>query len=701
VSFLFPLFLAACAAAAVPVVLHLARRRTRREVPFSSLMLLQPSPPRFESRRRIEHWLLLGLRVLALVLLAGAFSRPFFTRPLPGLAAGAGRRVVLLVDTSASMQREDLWARALARAEAQLAGMGPGDGLALYAFDRGARAVMGFEEWRALAPGERAGAAGARLRALAPGWGATDLGRALVQAADALMDDEAAAGPHAPPAAARDIVLVSDLQAGASLAALGASDWPQGVRLLLEPVAAARPTNVAVQALAATGERDELTRVRLASSEEGHTARVTLRWEDGAGAPVEATLEPGQSRVVEAPARPNGTASTGSVLVLGGDEQAFDDRLAVAPALAVETRIVYVGRDDGADPTGPLYFLQRAFPRTGGRTTEVLASAPDDPRLARDLLEAPLAVVTTTPGPAGLTALAAHLGRGRTVLWALDAAAAAAAAGRLAGLPALAAQEARNDKSYAVLTHLELGHPVLAPFADPRFADFTKIRFWRHRRLDERTLPGARVLGRFDDGSAAWAALPVGRGLLLLLTSGWQPSDSQLALSSKFVPFLQGVLEAGAGLDTGKAQFSVGDPVPLPAAPEGAARRVRRPDGRVAALTAGTSVFAETDLPGLYTLEGGGPPRVFAVNLAPSESATSPLPVEHFERLGISVARPGARPPTLPAPSAETRTAAWNAGLEAEQKPWRAMVFVLLALLVAETLLAGRLTRRASAEGGS
>ena len=110
-SFLTPLYLLALAGLAVPVILHLARRRTRRELPFGSLRFLSPTPPRFESRKRIEHWALLALRCLAVALLAAAFARPFFTRPLPGVATASGRRLLILLDTSASMRREGLWKR--------------------------------------------------------------------------------------------------------------------------------------------------------------------------------------------------------------------------------------------------------------------------------------------------------------------------------------------------------------------------------------------------------------------------------------------------------------------------------------------------------------------------------------------------------------------------------------------------------------
>lgn len=45
-SFLAPLFLFGAAALALPLIFHLIRRTSKERVPFSSLMFLQPTPPR-------------------------------------------------------------------------------------------------------------------------------------------------------------------------------------------------------------------------------------------------------------------------------------------------------------------------------------------------------------------------------------------------------------------------------------------------------------------------------------------------------------------------------------------------------------------------------------------------------------------------------------------------------------------------------
>src|SRR5438552_7464536 len=108
-SLLAPIFLLGAFAISLPVLFHLIRRSTREKTPFSSLMFLMASPPRLTRRSRLEHLLLLLLRCAVLCLLAFGFARPFIKKALPPEPPSAARRILVLVDTSASMRRADLW----------------------------------------------------------------------------------------------------------------------------------------------------------------------------------------------------------------------------------------------------------------------------------------------------------------------------------------------------------------------------------------------------------------------------------------------------------------------------------------------------------------------------------------------------------------------------------------------------------------
>src|SRR5437762_2488520 len=142
-SFLAPLFLFGALAVALPVVFHLIRRTSKEKMTFSSLMFLQPTPPRVTRRNRLENIFLLILRCLVLGFLALGFARPFFQKPMvPDPQSGAARKIALLVDTSASMRRQNTWTLALAKAEEVLNKTEPADQLAVFTFDQQTHAVV-------------------------------------------------------------------------------------------------------------------------------------------------------------------------------------------------------------------------------------------------------------------------------------------------------------------------------------------------------------------------------------------------------------------------------------------------------------------------------------------------------------------------------------------------------------------------------
>ncbi len=116
-SALTPLYLLGVLAVAAPIIFHLIRRAPRGEVPFSSLIFLAPSPPRLTRRSRLDNILLLILRASALCLLAFGFARPFLREhALWNPGDDTQRRTAVLIDTSASLRRGDLWAKARATA---------------------------------------------------------------------------------------------------------------------------------------------------------------------------------------------------------------------------------------------------------------------------------------------------------------------------------------------------------------------------------------------------------------------------------------------------------------------------------------------------------------------------------------------------------------------------------------------------------
>jgi hypothetical protein len=679
-NFLAPWFLLGALAVAGPVLFHLIRRSARERIPFSSLLFLRPTPPRATRRRKLEHVVLMLLRCLAILLLAAGFARPFFpgsnAAPPP---ADAGRQTIVLLDTSASMRREGLWPKARALAEHYIKNAALADRVAVVAFDQQPRTLVSFTDWSSWPLDQRAALAAQRLDAVSPGWGGTHLGLALTTAAELFADNAGAAGVPGP----CEVALISDLQEGAKLDGLQGYDWPKGVRVIIERVDPKRRGNAGLEimdaSMSSAGDGRE-ARVRVANARDSDREKFSLAWDAANGKSASIYLPPGQTRTFSAPALPAG-AATGA-LRLTGDEEDFDNTAWFAAPEMEHTIIAYFGSEPASDPEQLRYYLQRAFPGTARRTVEVVSAVTNSA-----LNHAALAVIPSSLDENQAKAVRDWIEGGKTALLVLTNAQSGATLAALAGAADIGISEASGD--YALLGEVDFTHPIFAPFADPRFSDFSRIHFWKHRRWTMPPNLPARVLAKFDDGAPALAQITMGKGNLLVLAAGWSPADSQLALSSKFLPLMQTILDWSGGAAPARSQFQTGEPIPSPVS-SGDALPWRKPDGKVLTVAAGTS-FAETDVPGIYSVTVGGKVRRFAVNLPLDESRTAPLSPDDLARLGVPLQNaPVFATPILP--GAQRRLL--QAEAESRQKLWRWLIAGLLAVALVEIVLGGWLAGR-------
>lgn len=93
------------AALAVPIFVHMLGRRQARVLPFPTVRFLATSRLQPIRRTRIQDPLLLAVRLLVLGLAVAALAQPVFRTAASDRATGTLLSRVVLVDTSASMQR--------------------------------------------------------------------------------------------------------------------------------------------------------------------------------------------------------------------------------------------------------------------------------------------------------------------------------------------------------------------------------------------------------------------------------------------------------------------------------------------------------------------------------------------------------------------------------------------------------------------
>jgi Mg-chelatase subunit ChlD len=225
-SFAVPLVAAAAAAGAValPVLIHMLSRQRFQVVPWAAVRFLLTAQKKH--KRRIDRWLLLALRVLALVLpLLGMIAATDWAEPVwqairPGQAqvtATAPRtHHILVLDCSLSMTADDPAGTRFKKAAGQLTDMvrnaNPGDGFTLISMAGGAQAVV---------PGPSNDVDKVALEAenLKPTHGTADYASALTLVADTL-----ARSPRNYPR--RQVTVFTDLQRSAWSPTLPKTDAP-------------------------------------------------------------------------------------------------------------------------------------------------------------------------------------------------------------------------------------------------------------------------------------------------------------------------------------------------------------------------------------------------------------------------------------------------------------------------------------------
>lgn len=679
-TWLAPLYLAGALAVAAPILFHLWRRVPRGQRTFSTLMFLTPSPPRVTSLSKVEHWLLLALRALALALLALAFARPVLRVPatIP-IAPDETEFVAILIDTSASLQQLGLWEQVEQKLNDRLKKLPESAVIGLFRFDEPWSTLVSFSEAESLGSAANRTLVQERLRALKPTWQGTRLGEGLARTAQAVQ--EAQAGRTLP--CPQRVWLVSDLQSGSDLAALREFDWPDDLPVEWIALQPKSGENAGLQLVAAAVDSaDDRLRVRVSNAATSTPQQFQLTWGDAEATPcLGVTVPPGESRVVALPTPP--TIEAGQSVLLTGDQQSFDNRLWLPVRQPRQCYVLYLGDDAADDPNGLRYYFDRAV--ASNPRYEVTVLTGDEPVLSNSR---PALILATEATPEARDLLPKLHASGTDVLLVGRSAEGLRSLLELCDLKDLRVEEAATEQ-YALWSQIDFESRWFAPFAEAQFADFSGIHFWKHRRVLGDLPSATETLVRFDDGDPAVLqfAGTSSLGKTWCFTSGWHPKDSQLSRSSKFVPLMWQVLETALGETSPSSSQLVGQSIRR-TFNDKHERIVVLPDGSEQPWPVTTGEFTAVSQPGRYRITGVEPEEVIAVNLAPDESRTAPMPLEELEAAGLKLSTSAARPSVSTTP--EQLRQQQLAELEERQQLWRWILLGALGLLILETVLAAR-----------
>ena len=328
-SLIHPIFLGALLAVGIPILIHLTQRRKFEELKVGTLRFLRLAEKKRRLRLRVEQWPLLLLRLLAVVLLALLFSRPFFA-DRDRLSSG-GHNTLVLLDASGSMT-DDMKSEALKQARKAI---GRGESVTLAQFSDAVTPLANLDDYAPI-PG-------------AP----TDFDNALGWALDHLRNEGLDSAR---------VVLVGHF-AAAQMPAVPPRVWPPGIAVELIAIEPPDRENQAVRGL------ELLTPFKTAEME--IEARVTPLDRErvislsAEGINLKKKLPARAERVIFS-FRPPRDEVRGSISIDGGDPWPADDQRPFAARWVDPEPVMIVDGFPGSTPfEGQGYFLRKALLASG------------------------------------------------------------------------------------------------------------------------------------------------------------------------------------------------------------------------------------------------------------------------------------------------------------------------------------------------
>ncbi len=714
-SFLSPWFLLGALALLVPVLIHLRRREPQQRVPFASVLFLRRLPGPIHRRRRLRYWLLFLLRSGALLLLVLAFARPYWR----GHGAGelSGTALVVLLDCSFSMRYGARFARAQERAEEVLARAPDGARVGVIGFSTTAEVRVPLGRDREVAR--------AAVRALRPTFRATDYARGL-QAALALLEN-AEEGE-------KIIYLISDFHRSEQRVSGGDPGWrlPRGVRVVPISVASEVGENraiVDVRVLSGAAQSGRGAPWRLlvrVGNFQSARARMGIRLSVNdrlvQGKAIE--LDPDAVATVEFADVPLDPGDNRVRLEADPDRLPEDDRffLVLRRELPKPVLILEGSRARAPSQRASFYVQQALLADDALGPERVVVRTVAEAREGNPVAEVAEAEAVVVVDPIALdarwaTALRRFVTEGGGAILALgpqtEARAFNAAFGSWLGVRV--EEPGGSLREPALLAEIATEHPIFRPFADPRRANFSRVRFSGYAGLvlDETggSAPSSAilVLARFSDGRPAIVEITRGRGKVILLAFGLDARWSTLPLTPLYAPLLHQMLGA-VRRPSPPPFFRVGESIAVEGEEFTASVIVRAPDGERLRLdeVGGTWGFTPERV-GFYHLRRLRGEEPIAVNVEAGESDVRPMEGAELDHFLASLGgresglrgHPTRSSDRMGTPSDSTLNASGGRATDAgasqgdlvaaeRSRAWRALLLAAMLLLLSEAILAER-----------
>jgi len=670
-AFLNPIFLLGAIAAGVPVLVHLVRRTRAPRIQFPSLMFLRKIEQKTIRRRKLRNLLLLLVRCAALLLLALAFARPYFTGSTPVSASGDRTSTVILVDGSYSMRYGDVFNRAKQSARNMINDAASDEQLAVVLFSKSYQVLMPLKADRP--------EANSAVNQMQAGLESTDYLQAI-QAADSILK-EAGRGQHR-------VYLISDFQNSGWNRSAPPVKLASDVKIFPVDVSDSKAANLAVSDVTADAvvyaqkySGKVTARIDDFGAEDFNNAAIEFKLND---LPVERRplkLTAGETQNVEFTGFNVPEGSNRATIEITGDNFPLDDKFFFTIRRDNQTRVLAI--DTAARGRSESFFLQQSL-AAGDNNKHSLAVKTVGSVNPTELDSYRVVIVNDALGISeGLaSALGNFVEHGGGLIIAAGKHTDAGDFNRVFGSTAPAQLgETVQSRGYSLMSQVKMDHPIFNAFA--RSGRLTSTRVYGYHRATPKE--GALTLAALDDGSPIVVEGSRGRGKVLLLTSTLDTAWNDLPLTPMFLPLIRQMLEYLGGREAASS-YVIGQALSTPADTDGSLPALDSPTGKrlddARKYASGEPSIQANEI-GFYRLRYRDRDEYIAVNLETKESDLAKLNIDELVA-GVS---PSADDKNVPA-SATGLTADEK---EARQKLWLPLLLSALVLFLAEAVLARRI----------
>jgi Aerotolerance regulator N-terminal/von Willebrand factor type A domain len=692
-QFLNPLLLVGSLAVIGPLLLHLIRKEESKKIPFSSLMFVTRLPKRSLRRQTLRHRLLLLMRMVALILLALAFARPFLVSEVAApLTSSSDKSLVVLIDNSFSTRSGNRFERAREQALKILDSMSAGSTVQFVLYSDTTQVLNNLQAEKS--------SLRAVLQHVQPTYRKTDH-RSALKLAQQLLSSA--------PNEQREIHWISDFQQSGWTDILEEVVIGDKVKVQPHDVGGTEGGNISIshsQLSRYIEGESQLTRISVRvtayDTKAPVTARAALKLNGRILQERQFTLPAANSQLIEFDsfAVPPGV-SKGDIQLYVSDSLEADNVYHFTLNSQQRVKLLLLGERGSRDS----FYVAKALSASKDapfqletqdvNQGETLDLSKYSAVLLNNVATVPAALVDRLQefvvNGGGLITILGSRVRATELSQRLERVLPAKLGNKLS---------TSSGNKELFIGEIQRQHPIFEIFQNVHHSYFMTTPFYGAFQ----SLPNesSQVLARLDDGSPLLLTRNLGKGRSLLFTSSLNIEWNDLPLKSVFLPFLHQMVKYSTSYEAEQYAFVVGEVIPMSVLNPMLGRALNRisrsssysqdwkvltPSGKAAELGDVDLVkapFFSLDEPGFYQSRVHNFDNAVAVNIAPEESDLRKIAPEKVlaSLRRVSQTYSG----TSPVEASLDQRQAW----ENKQRIWWYLLLLTLLVLAVESFVSNR-----------